>query len=89
MKKIATTSVAAAIAGAFAFGSPALAYDFMDEDLHEELAALGFQDETIAMFGADDSEEIETILAEEDDEEAKRARILALLPAHDEEHAAN
>ncbi len=89
MKKIATTLGAAALAGVLAAGSPALAYGAMDEEMHAELVALGLEEETIALFGEDHAEEIETILAEEDNEEAKRARILALLPEHEEESAAD
>jgi hypothetical protein len=85
MKRTATTLGAAALAGILAAGSPALADADMDEDLHAQLAALGLDEETIEMFGDGHAEEIEAILAQEDDEEAKRARILALLPEETEQ----
>jgi hypothetical protein len=88
-EKIFSTLGAAAFASLLAAASPAVAYGGMDEELHAELVALGLEEETIAMFGEDHAAEIEGILADEDDAEAKRARILALLPEHDEEHAAD
>jgi hypothetical protein len=89
MKRIAATFAVATIAGVLALATPALAYGGMDEEMRAELVALGLEEETIALFGEGQVEEIDAILAEGEDEEAKRARILALLPAHDDEQMAD
>ena len=76
MKKLACVLGTAAI---LALGTPALAYGAMNEEMHGQLVALGIDDESIGMFDEGHAEEIEAILASEDEDDVRRDRILSLV----------
>lgn len=84
MKKLACILGAASM---LAMATAAHAYADMDPDLRAQLIELGIAEEEVAAIDADQTAEVEAILASDAEADEMRDQIMALIAAEDDDEA--
>lgn len=84
MKRLACILGAASM---FAMATAAHAYADMDPDLRAQLIELGIAEEEVAAIDADQTAEVEAILASDAEADEMRDQIMALIAAEDDDEA--